>query len=350
MLYAPSVVLAIRQKYRTELAASRATFTEALERAEAAGDDAAQIAILLHLADLELRAGAFLAARERVEAGLVLAEQADDRQWQAALLSVAARVEAALGRADAARDAARRGIELADASGSRIFRLQCLGALGFLALGEDDLETALRLLQEVVPPLPPGANREPGTLQSVPDAAEALAASGGDASALVAELRRADERGNRAAGAAAARVEARGLAPEDAAPLLERTAATQAELGLPFERARTLLALGAVLRRAKRKADARARLEEAREAFAALGATLWAERAEAELERIGGRRRSEGLTPTEARVAALVAAGRSNKEVAAELFVTVRTVESNLTRVYEKLGVRSRTELASRLH
>jgi DNA-binding CsgD family transcriptional regulator len=349
MLYAPSVVLAIRQKYRTEIAVSRASFEDALERAEAAGDDAARIAILLHLADLELRAGAFPAARERVGAGLELAEQADDRQWQAALLSVSTRIEAALGRADAAREAARRGIELADASGSRIFRLQCLGALGFLALAEDDLETASRLLAEVVPPLPPGANREPGTLQSVPDAAEALAAGAGDPGALVGELRRAGERGNRAAAAVAERVEARRLAPEDAAPLLERAAASQAELGLPFERARTLLALGSVHRRAKRKADARATLEEARDAFAALGAALWTERAEAELERIGGRRRSAGLTPTEARVAALVAAGRSNKEVAAELFVTVRTVESNLTRVYEKLGVRSRTELASRL-
>ena len=79
-----------------------------------------------------------------------------------------------------------------------------------------------------------------------------------------------------------------------------------------------------------------------------MGAPLWEERARDELARIGGRARSGGLTPTEERVAELVAEGRSNKEVADALFVTVRTVEANLTRIYAKLGIRSRTELASR--
>lgn len=75
-----------------------------------------------------------------------------------------------------------------------------------------------------------------------------------------------------------------------------------------------------------------------------------ARRARAGLGRIGGRAPNAGeLTPTERRVAALVAAGRSNKEIASELFVTVRTVETHLTKVYAKLGVHSRTELVSRL-
>jgi DNA-binding CsgD family transcriptional regulator len=78
-----------------------------------------------------------------------------------------------------------------------------------------------------------------------------------------------------------------------------------------------------------------------------MGVPLWAERARAELGRIGGRAATDGLTPTEQRVADLVAEGRSNKDVAAELFVSVRTVEANLTRVYAKLGIRSRTELAA---
>jgi DNA-binding CsgD family transcriptional regulator len=78
-----------------------------------------------------------------------------------------------------------------------------------------------------------------------------------------------------------------------------------------------------------------------------MGVPLWAERARAELGRIGGRASSDGLTPTEQRVADLVAQGRSNKEVAAELFVSVRTVEANLTRVYAKLGIRSPSELAA---
>ena len=124
--------------------------------------------------------------------------------------------------------------------------------------------------------------------------------------------------------------------------------ATFAELGYPFERARSLLVLGEVQRRAKQRKAARATLTEAIEGFDRLGAHLWSKKAEAERARIGGRSAIEGLTETEARVAELVAAGRSNKEVAAELFVTVRAVESNLSKIYAKLGIESRTELARR--
>jgi class 3 adenylate cyclase/DNA-binding CsgD family transcriptional regulator len=116
-----------------------------------------------------------------------------------------------------------------------------------------------------------------------------------------------------------------------------------------FDRARTLLAQGRTLRRFKHKRTAREAIEAALAIFEELGAKLWAENARRELARIGGRRRSEGLTETEQRVAELVAAGRSNKEVAGELYVTVRTVETNLTKIYAKLGIRSRTELARRL-
>ena len=119
------------------------------------------------------------------------------------------------------------------------------------------------------------------------------------------------------------------------------------DLPVPFERARTLIVFGTLHRRAKHKAAARAALEEAIEILDWMGARLWAERARAELDRIGGRAPAGGLTPTEQRVADLVAEGRSNKQVASDLFVSVRTVEANLTRVYAKLGIRSRTELAA---
>ena len=119
-------------------------------------------------------------------------------------------------------------------------------------------------------------------------------------------------------------------------------------LPAPFDLARSLVVLGSVQRRARKKAAARTALEEALESFHAMGAPLWEERARDELARIGGRARSDGLTPTEERVAELVAEGRSNKDVADALFVTVRTVEANLTRIYAKLGIRSRAELASR--
>ena len=118
----------------------------------------------------------------------------------------------------------------------------------------------------------------------------------------------------------------------------------------PIERGRALLVLGVVRRRAKQRRAAREALESAVALFDALPAPLWAQPARAELERIGGRRGSAGaLTPSERRVADLVLAGKTNREIAAELFVTVHTVEKTLTRAYAKLGVRSRTELAHRL-
>ncbi|MGH3071555.1 MAG: ATP-binding protein [Gaiellaceae bacterium] len=122
-----------------------------------------------------------------------------------------------------------------------------------------------------------------------------------------------------------------------------------AELSSGFGRGRALLALGIVRRRARQKRPARDAIEAARAAFEELGAAGWAKRARDELGAIAGRRRVEGLTPSERRVADLVAKGRTNAEVAASLFLAERTVASHLTHVYAKLGVRSRTELARKL-
>jgi DNA-binding NarL/FixJ family response regulator len=84
-------------------------------------------------------------------------------------------------------------------------------------------------------------------------------------------------------------------------------------------------------------------------AFDDLGARLWAERSRAELGRIGGRQAAgNALTPSELEVARLVAEGRTNREVAAVLFLSERTVEGHLSTIYAKLHVRSRAELARR--
>jgi DNA-binding CsgD family transcriptional regulator len=137
---------------------------------------------------------------------------------------------------------------------------------------------------------------------------------------------------------------------EQALSLLKQAVERHGEVSDPFGRARALLALGVVLRRARQKRAARDAVAAALRAFEELGASTWVAKARDEVAKIGGRTREEGLTAAERRVALLVAAGRTNREVAAELFLGERTVAGHLTHIYAKLGVRSRTELARQLN
>jgi len=132
-------------------------------------------------------------------------------------------------------------------------------------------------------------------------------------------------------------------AAEEAAFLFEAA-------GFPLDRGRALLAAGEALRHLGKRRRAAERIVDANAIFSRLGAPLWVARAERELRRASPRpRRDRELTSAERRVAALVADGRTNREVAAQLFITVGSVEVQLTRIYRKLAVRSRTELARRV-
>lgn len=117
------------------------------------------------------------------------------------------------------------------------------------------------------------------------------------------------------------------------------------ERGLPFELGRCLLMLGTTQRKARQRKRAATTLDEAATIFRALGAQRWQALADAQRARLAPG--PEGaLTPTERRIAELVASGRSNPEIAATLYISVKTIEANLTRIYRKLGVRSRVDLA----
>ena len=117
-------------------------------------------------------------------------------------------------------------------------------------------------------------------------------------------------------------------------------------LPMPFERARTQLLLGQLQRRQRHKETAAATLREALEAFEAMGTPLWADRARAELARTNVTPRHDlGLTPSEQRVAELAASGMTNRDVATALFISPKTVEANLARIYRKLGIKTRAEL-----
>jgi DNA-binding CsgD family transcriptional regulator len=191
----------------------------------------------------------------------------------------------------------------------------------------------------------------------MPDAVEALVLVGEmvRAAGLLKRFEGEARRLDRASGlAAAARcrglMAAARLAFDEAERSFEEALRQHQRLHEPFELARSLLAFGSVQRRAKRRAHARDLLGRALAIFDELGAQSWSERTRKELARIGGRAPSSGaLTPTERQLADLVAEGLSNKEIAAALFVTPKTVGTKLSRIYTKVGVHSRTELVRRL-
>jgi DNA-binding CsgD family transcriptional regulator len=264
-------------------------------------------------------------------------------------------VEAHLGRADPARLEALEGLRVAEAAGEILLLIPNLSVLGFLELSLGNFAEADAYLSRAVELSEAMGVREPAYFRVVPDEVEALVALGrlDEAEALLVPFEEAGRNLDRAwAIATGARCRALVLAARGdlagASAAADEALRVHDHLPLPFELGRTLLVRGAVERRAKRKREARDTLTKALEVFDGLGAALWADKARAELARIGGRAPSSvDLTPTEARVAELVAAGSTNREVADALFVSVHTVEANLKRIYRKLGIRSRTELAS---
>jgi DNA-binding NarL/FixJ family response regulator len=187
----------------------------------------------------------------------------------------------------------------------------------------------------------------------IPDAVEAMVAVGrlDEAEPMVAALERDGRRLDRtwmlAIGGRCRGMMLAAHGDVEAAEIAVRQAmAEHARLPMPFERARTLLLLGQLQRRQRQKQGAAATLGEALRVFQELGTPLWAERVSAELERTNvSPVRGLGLTPSERRVAELAASGLTNRDVAAKLFVSTKTVEANLSQVYRKLGIRSRAEL-----
>jgi DNA-binding CsgD family transcriptional regulator len=330
---------------------------ERLQRESQQRGDELDLSIsMTHLARLELRAGDV--ARAKAIAAEVLEHTLQMRfeEEQTYALASVSLVEAHCGNAKAARELTEQGLALAERAGIEPARFELLAVIGFLELSLGQAEAAHRVLGPLVQSLAAAGFGEPAVFRVEPDEIEALITLGRLEQAkavldrLVAHARAVPSRWIAAVVARSggmlkgAHGDTRGAVAtlEDA---LEKAAA----LGEPFELARTVLALGSAQRRAKRWADARHSLEEAKRIFEQVGARLWVERAQEEIARVPGRRpRGSRLTPTERRVAELVAEGRANKEVAAALFVTVKAVEANLSRVYAKVGVRSRTELAHR--
>jgi DNA-binding CsgD family transcriptional regulator len=187
-----------------------------------------------------------------------------------------------------------------------------------------------------------------------PDHVEALIRLGDSGAPAAVEALEAWARASGCASPVAAALRCRALlAPDDGIDAAFAAAHAAAErIPVPLERARTLLAHGERLRRARRRAEARAPLRAAIELFEQLGAGRSAARARKELRATGGmvpdrvRPEHAELTPHELQVALMVAQGRTNREVAGALFVAPKTVEHHLSAIYRKLGIRRRGELA----
>jgi DNA-binding CsgD family transcriptional regulator len=309
--------------------------------------------VLYTLAEVELRRGRTAEALRAVEEATEIADYWGVVHAEAAVLPTVALVKGTVGHVDEARRAAERALELMRPVGYDAIVRQAERALGFLELSLGDAAAAHAVLEPLITRSGLG---NPWAEAAAADEIEALLGMGrvAEAEALLAAFAAQAGRTHRPrASAAVARSAALVAAARD--DLVEALGHADQAVALaapsePLERARALLVLGLLRRRAKRRRAAREALEGALAVFDALRAPLWAQRARAELERIGGRRGSpDELTPGEQRVADLVLAGRTNREIATELFITVHTVEKTLTRAYAKLGVRSRTELARRL-
>jgi DNA-binding CsgD family transcriptional regulator len=259
------------------------------------------------------------------------------------------------GQLDLAQEHAERGLELAHEQ----FRgdpVQLMAVLGLVARWSGDPSEAEKWFDRAEGRVSELGWREPSVRWWTADYAELLLEDGRiDDAIRTLDTWEADAMRVAREWVLAQATRCRGLVAaaegdvDRAGSLLGLAVARHQEVGDPFGTARATLARGIVSRRARQKRGARDAIQAALDDFVQLGATTWVEKARSELGRIGGRTREEGLTAAERRVAALVAEGRTNREVAAALFVTERTVASHLSHVYAKLGVRSRTELARRL-
>ena len=344
-------------KFTDRLDEARRTFTELLGDAAAHGAESPIPQIRYHLAELECRAGNWDAAMEHARESRAAAQRIRMGAMAAEGHFAVGLVEAHLGRAEPARLEALEGLRVAEAAGEILLLIPNLSVLGFLELSLGRPAEADAFLSRAVELEQAMGVREPAYYRVVPDEVEALVALGrlDEAEALLVPFEEAGRNLDRAwAMATGARCRALVFAArgdlEGASAAADEAVRHHDRLPLPFELGRTLLVRGAVQRRAKRKREARDTLTQALEIFEGLGGAAWADRTRAELARIGGRAASSlDLTPTEARVAELVAAGSTNREVADALFLTVNTVESNLKRVYRKLGIRSRSALAARM-
>jgi DNA-binding CsgD family transcriptional regulator len=350
----PRFALAHQWLWAGDLETARELLDAELSAARGWGDESFTQRVLVTLVDLEWRAGNWDLAERYLEEHRQLAFDGNNRwdegvaRWQQALFA------ASRGRAEEARQLALETVSLGEEFHRPWLALRGQWVLGFLALSLDEPAAAIGALRSAPEAVSKFGVHDAGPATILPDALEAAVGVGllDEAEAILARFERhALGRGGWWTTPAILRCRALLLLAQgesEAALAAAEQAASDFEAAcFPLDHGRALLVAGEALKRSGERRRAGAKLEAAKSVFSGLGAPLWLARAEKELRRARPRPRSDReLTSAERRVAALVAEGRTNREVSAQLFTTVGTVEVHLTRIYRKLGLRSRTELA----
>jgi DNA-binding CsgD family transcriptional regulator len=353
-LTGPSFVAGAILKWSDRLDEARQCFTGCYRRTLDRGDDASLPHLLAHLSELECWAGNWDAAAEYAREGCAVARESHQQGMLPAPMCALALVRAHQGEVDEARGLATEALTLAGKGGNIALMSSVLAVLGFIAVSLDDYTAAHAHLDRLARLAAGAGLDQPSVVKFLPDEIEALAALG-QTSLAETHLRRLHARGQALgrpwalAVAARCRAHLAGMAGdhEGARAACAQALAGHEQLPMPFELGRTLLTKGITERRARRKSAAGESFSRALAIFERLGAPLWAAKARRELSATAARPIASGLTQTQQRVAALIAQGQTNREIAAAMFITVNTVQTHVRHIFQKLGVRSRTELAA---
>jgi DNA-binding CsgD family transcriptional regulator len=354
LLWHPSSIAAMLLLYVGRHSEARERLKAVWTKARDRGDESDLAFIGLWRSWLETRCGNFAPALALAEEALSLAALTGSDWMRTLVVAQRALVHAYRGEpAETLRDC----LDAAGPSVDRWPEVWVAASRGLLELSRGDPEAAWDACRRVTEALEQNGIAEPVPSFFLPDAIEALIASGRlDRADRLLDAFEARGRELDRAWALATAGRCRGLllaARGDvigALDALEHALVQHERLDMPLETARTLIVNGMVERRARRRARARRSFERALEICERIGASLWAERARQEFSRLGLRRSpAHELTDAEQRVAEASARGLTNREVAAALFLSPKTVEAHLSSVYRKLKVVSRAELGTRM-
>lgn len=356
--FQPRVHHALLMAWTGELGVAREQLRLIEHRRIDNGEESESVFISFHRAMVEIWSGDFAEADRIATQMMDRAGHLDGDVHLFSAMTIRSALDAYAGMAEEARRTAQVALDASNRSEGRELRGWLLANIGFLEVSLGNYRSALTLLQPVVDSLFSDPDYSEIIVAScVSDAVEAMIHVNrlDDAQRLTELVERNAIRLDRAwmlaVGGRCRGMLLAALGDLAGAASAAETAMQQHDrVPMPFERARTLLLLGQLQRRQRKKETSVTTIREALAVFEKLGTPIWADRARAELDRSSvGRKRGAGLTPSEQRVAELAASGMTTRDVAATLFMSPKTVEANLGRIYRKLGIRSRVELGQHL-